>query len=275
MRALLKDILLALRPHLPYFDGILEKARENARATGKALILLYSTILDLPWLWFRRFDLLQQMHLAGVSSLFVVSVVAAFSGMIIGLQTGLALKNFGQQDLIGQIIIVTLTREFSPFMTALILAAAVGSAMAAELGTMTVSEEIDALEVMSIDPVRYLVLPRIVGFTLMVPILAAYSTLVGTLGGGLIAKTQLGVEFSKYMISVDDALRTSSGLKDIWVGQLKAFVFGITVSTIACYQGLSARGGAIGVGIAVRKSVVQSFLFVLILGYYITSIFYG
>ena len=275
MKDMLKHVLFTLSSHLPYLNTTIERLRENARATGKGLILLYSTLLELPWLWFRRFDLLQQMYLAGVSSFFVVSIVAAFSGMIISLQTGIALKNFGQQDLIGQIIIVTLTREFSPFMTALILAAAVGSAMSAELGTMSVSEEIDALEVMSIDPVRYLVLPRIVGFTVMVPVLAAYSTLVGALGGGLIAKTQLGVDFSKYIISINEALRTSSGLKDIWVGQFKALVFGFTISTIACYQGLNARGGAIGVGIAVRKSVVQSFLFVLILGYYITSIFYG
>ncbi len=256
--------------HVPYLSNI----QAIVRSTGEALLLLYNTIVEMPWLWFRRYEVLHQMHLTGVSSLFVVSVVAAFSGMIISLQTGLALKTFGQQDLIGQIIIVTLTREFSPFMTALILAAAVGSAMAAEVATMTVSEEIDALEVMSIDPVRYLVLPRIIGFSIMVPVLSAYSTLVGVVGGGLIANTQLGVDFYQYFISVDEILRTSDGLKDIWVGQFKALIFGFTISTIACYQGLSARGGALGVGIAVRKSVVQAFLFVLILGYFVTSIFY-
>ncbi len=268
------NLLAFLFENIPFLKGSLIAGVDIVKKTGEGLFLLYSTILEIPWLWFRRHDLLQQMYLTGVSSLFVVSIVAAFSGMIISLQTGLALKNFGQQDLIGQIIIVTLTREFAPFMTALILAAAVGSAMAAEIGTMTVSEEIDALEVMSIDPVRYLVLPRIVGFTIMVPILSAYSVLVGVMGGGLIAKTQLGVEFYKYITSIDAVLRTSEGLKDVWIGQFKATVFGMTISTIACYQGLSASGGAIGVGIAVRKAVVQSFLFVLILGYYITSIFY-
>ena len=274
MIRILKDIFIEFLNQVPY----LQKARDNlfakARVSGKVLILLYNTIQEMPWLWFRRDEVLKQMHLTGISSLFVVSVVAAFSGMIISLQTGLALKNFGQQDLIGQIIIVTLTREFAPFMTALILAAAVGSAMAAEIGTMTVSEEIDALEVMSINPVRYLVLPRIVGLSIMVPILSAYSVLVGTLGGGLIANTQLNVEFYKYINSVHEALITSAGLKDIWVSQFKALIFGITISSIACYQGLNASGGAIGVGIAVRKSVVHSFLFVLILGFYITSIFY-
>jgi phospholipid/cholesterol/gamma-HCH transport system permease protein len=251
-----------------------ETVLQLVRGAGEALILLGRTLLSAPHLWFKRVETLHQMYVAGVKSLFVVSIVATFSGMIISLQTGLALRDFGQQDLIGQVIVVTLTREFSPFMTALILAAAVGSAMAAEIGTMTVSEEIDALEVMSIDPVSYLVLPRIVGFTIMVPVLSAYATLVGVLGGGLVAYTQLNVEFVTYVNLVLEVLKTKSGLKDIWVGEFKALVFGVTISTIACFQGLSARGGAIGVGIAVRKSVVHSFLFVLVLGYMITTLFY-
>ena len=127
---------------------------------------------------------------------------------------------------------------------------------------------------MSIDPVKYLVLPRIVGFTIMVPVLSAYATLVGVLGGGLVAFTQLNVEFVVYIIRVLEVLKTESGLKDIWVGEFKALIFGLTISTIACYQGLSARGGAIGVGTAVRKSVVHAFLFVLVLGYFITTLFY-
>lgn len=244
------------------------------RGAGEALILLFRTVASIHHLWFKRAEMIEQMFVAGVKSIFVVSVVASFTGMIISLQTGLALKDFGQQDLIGQVIVVTLTREMSPFMTALILAAAVGSAMAAEIGTMTVSEEIDALEVMSIDPVRYLVLPRIMGFSIMVPVLSSLATLLGVVGGGLVANTQLDVDYYKYFHTILEILKTKNGLKDIWVGQFKAMIFGITIATIACHQGLSARDGAIGVGIAVRKSVVHAFLFVLILGYYITTIFY-
>lgn len=249
-------------------------ALEPVKGAGEALILLFRTFLSLPHIWFKRREMLEQMYVAGVKSIFVVSVVASFTGMIISLQTGLALKDFGQQDLIGQVIVVTLTREMSPFMTALILAAAVGSAMAAEIGTMSVSEEIDALEVMSIDPVKYLVLPRIVGFSLMVPVLSALATLLGVLGGSLVANTQLNVDYYRYFYTISEVLKSHAGLKDIWVGEFKAFIFGVTISTIACYQGLIASGGAIGVGIAVRKAVVQSFLFVLVLGYFVTSIFY-
>jgi phospholipid/cholesterol/gamma-HCH transport system permease protein len=244
------------------------------RGAGETLILLWKTFLAVPWIWTKVAETFRQMYVAGVKSFFVVSIVAAFTGMILSLQTGLALKDFGQQDRIGQVIVVALTREMSPFMTALILAAAVGSAMAAEIGTMSVSEEIDALEVMSIDPVRYLVLPRVIGFTLMVPILSDYASLLGVLGGGLVAFTQLGVDTDIYFNLVYDSLLSKNGLKDIWVGQLKSLVFGLTISSISCRQGLSATGGAIGVGIAVRQSVVTSFLLIITLGYFITAIFY-
>ncbi len=244
------------------------------RGTGETLILLFKTFLSLPWIVFKVRETLRQMYISGFQSLFVVSVVAAFTGMILSLQAGLALKDFGQADLIGQVIVVTLTREMAPIMTALILAASIGSAMAAEIGTMSVSEEIDALEVMSIDPVKYLLLPRIVGFTLMVPALSAYASALGVLGGGVVAQTQLGVDFDTYLNLVLEILKTKKGLKDIWVGEFKSLIFGITISSIACRQGLNATGGAIGVGNAVRLAVVTSFLLVIILGYFVTAIFY-
>ncbi|MDH5656900.1 MAG: ABC transporter permease [Spirochaetia bacterium] len=247
---------------------------DPVKGAGETLILLGRTFLALPYLYFKLGETVRQMYVSGYKSLFVVSIVAAFTGMILSLQTGLALKDYGQQDRIGQLLVVALTREMSPFMTALILAAAVGSAIAAEVGTMSVSEEIDALEVMSIDPVKYLVLPRIVGFTIMVPVLSVYGTVLGILGGGLVASTQLNVDPDVYYTMVFASLKTKTGLKDIWVGMLKAVVFGLTISTISCRQGLKASGGAIGVGIAVRQAVVISFLFIITLGYFITALFY-
>lgn len=241
---------------------------------GKTLLLLFEAAINLPFIVFKIGETLRQMYVAGFKSLFVVSVVATFTGMILCLQTGLALKDFGQQDLIGQIIVITLTREMAPFMTALILSASVGSAMAAEIGTMSVSEEIDALDVMSISPVRYLVLPRITGFTIMTPVLSNYASLLGVLGGGLVASTQLGVTSSTYFNLVLEVLMSGDGLKDIWVGNLKAVIFGLTISAISCRQGLAATGGAIGVGIAVRQAVVLSYLFVIIFGYFTTAVFY-
>ncbi len=243
-------------------------------SAGEVLLLLVKTFISLPNLIYRIQPTLNQMYIAGFKSLFVVSIVAIFTGMILSLQSGLALKDFGQEELIGQLIIVSLTREMSPFMTALILAASVGSSMAAEIGTMKVSEEIDALEVMSIDPVKFLVLPRVVGFTIMIPVLTNYASLLGTMGGSIVANTQLGVEYQTFYNLVFEALKSRTGLKDIWVGNFKSFIFGLTISSIACYQGLNAEGGAMGVGRAVRSSVVISYLFIIMFGYFISAIFY-
>lgn len=241
---------------------------------GEVLYLIFRVFLNLPHLWFKIQPTLNIMYVSGYKSLFVVSIVAVFTGMIISLQSGLALKDFGQEELIGQLLVVTLTREMAPFMTALILSASVGSSIAAEIGTMKVSEEIDALEVMSIDPVKFLVLPRVIGFTIMIPVLSNYASLLGTIGGSVVAKTQLGVEYETFYQLALDVLKSRTGLKDIWVGNFKAFIFGITISAISCQQGLSASEGAIGVGRAVRQSVVLSYLFVIMFGYFISAIFY-
>lgn len=241
---------------------------------GEVLYLIFRVGIYLPHLYFKIQATLTQMYIAGFKSLFIVSIVALFTGMILSLQSGLALKDFGQQELVGQLMVVTLTREMAPFMTALILSASVGSSMAAEIGTMKVSEEIDALEVMSINPIKFLVLPRVVGFTIMIPVLSNYATLLGTLGGSVIANTQLGVDYETFYNLALEALKSKTGLKDIWVGNLKALIFGITISSISCHQGLNATGGAIGVGKAVRQSVVLSYLFVIMFGYFISAIFY-
>jgi len=164
----------------------------------------------------------------------------------------------------------TMCREMGPFMTALILAASVGSAMAAELGTMAVSEEVAALHVMSINPVRFLVMPRLVAMLVMCPVLTVYTNVVGILGGMLVACTQLGVSPRAYYDNAMSYLHN----KEIYVGMLKSVVFGVVVAAVSCYQGLSATNGAIGVGQATRRAVVLSFLLILVIGYFITRFFY-
>ncbi len=242
---------------------------------GFTVLLLFQTILQTPYIFFKRKEILEQMFIAGVGSLFVVSVVSIFTGMIMGLNTGLGLRDFGAEGQIGLLLTITLTREMSPFMTSLILAASVGSAMAAEIGTMKVSEEIDALEVMSISPVRYLVLPRILGFSLMVPVLCVYSSTLGILGGAVIGKFQLGIDIIAYFQDVQSRITSVPGLKDLYVGIFKGYIFGLTVSTISCSQGLRTQGGAIGVGETTRKAVVTSFLMVIFFGYVMTALFYN
>lgn len=247
---------------------------ETIYGAGFTLILLFQTILQLRAILFKRQEILNQMYIAGINSLFVVSIVAVFTGMIMGLNAGLGLKDFGAEGQIGLLLTITLTREMSPFMTALILSASVGSAIAAEIGTMKVSEEIDALEVMSIDPVRYIVMPRIVGFSLMVPVLCVYATILGVLGGAVVGHFQLGVDYRVYFRDVVQRIASLDGLKDLYVGLFKGFVFGVIVSSIACSNGLRTTNGAIGVGRSTRQSVVTSFLVVIFFGYVITAIFY-
>ncbi len=239
--------------------------------TGFTLLLLGEAILYLKNIISKRKAIARQMYIAGVKSLLVCAIVAMFTGMILALQAGIELAQFGQEALVGNLVIATMTREMGPFMTGIVLIASVGSAMAAEIATMTVSEEIDALEMMSISPVKFLVMPRIVALSIMLPAMTIYTNFLGTLGGGLIAKYQLNVPFEMYYNQVLESLR----FKATYVGLLKSFVFGIIISSVSCAQGLKAENGALGVGHATRSSVIISFLLVLIVGYFITSIFYG
>ncbi len=224
----------------------------------------------LPSLRRSRPEVYRQMMLCGVRSFGVTSVVALFTGMILSLQAGLILKTYGQEMRVGFLVAQTMFREMGPFMTALILAASVGSGMAALIGTMKVSQELAALEVMSIHPVRFLVAPRLLAMMVMCPVLTMYTDLIGILGGGLVAYTQLGVGWIMYF----DNVRFMLYEKELWVGIFKAWVFAILIVAISCHQGMTARDGAVGVGLATKKSVVICFLVILVVGYIITRMFY-
>lgn len=218
----------------------------------------------------RRHEIAYQMYLTGIKSLPVITVVALFTGMILALQTGLELRRFNQEVQIGTAVTVSMLREMGPFMAALIIAASVGSSIAAQLGTMTVSEEVAALEIMSISPVKVLVMPRLVALMVMMPILTVYTDVLGILGGALVGQTQLGVSITAYFTNA--TLYASN--KDLYVGLFKAVLFGIIIAAVASYQGFNAKGGAVGVGHATRKTVVVSFLTILVVGYMVTRLFY-
>ncbi len=217
-----------------------------------------------------RREVLVQLFVTGIKSLGVLSVVAAFIGMILALQTGLELRRYGQEVNIGTAVTVVMVREMGPFMTGLVIAASVGAAIAAQMATMTVSEEIAALEVMSIDPVRFLVMPRLAAMLVMMPLLTVYTNVLGVLGGAVVGKTQLGVALPAYFDNAIQFVRN----KDLYVGLFKAMVFGVIIVTVACQQGFQASEGAVGVGVATRRTVVISFLTILAVGYMITRLFY-
>ena len=217
------------------------------------------------------------MYDYGLKSLPVVAVVALFSGMIISLQTGIQLVRFGQEEFIGIVVAQSFAREFGPFMTCIILVGTVVSAYAAELGTMNVSEETAALEVMSIDPIGYLAAPRVVALTIMTFLLTICADAIGLVGGGLVANTQLGVPLNRYFANALDSLtgREWIGLpKDLYGGLIKAMIMGCVIAAIGCAEGLSAQGGALGVGRSVRRAVISSIVMILVLSFILTWLFY-
>lgn len=245
----------------------------TCRNSGRSLVMLFEAVLYVREVFAKRtrHEVLFQMFVTGIKSLGVITVVAMFTGMILALQTGLELRRFGQEVNIGTAVMVVMMREMGPFMTGLIIAASVGSAIAAQLGTMVVSEEVAALEIMSINPIRFLVMPRLVALAIMMPILTIYTNIIGVVGGGVVGYTQLGVSLAAYF---DNAFRYAEN-KDLYVGLFKAFLFGVIVTTVACHQGFSASEGAVGVGRATRRTVIISFLTILVVGYMITRVFYS
>lgn len=239
--------------------------------TGEALLLMSRALRHLTGVWRKRADILGQMLICGVYSLPVAMLVAAFSGMVIALQIGIELADWGQSERIGAVVAASMCRELGPVWIGVILAARVGSAMAAELGTMRVSEEIDALEVMSIEPARFLVMPRIVALTVMAPILTAYADLVGILGGAIVGKYQFNIDYRVYFDWAEKTLKS----KDILSGLLiKAPVFGLTIAVVGCALGLRVKPseGAEGVGTATRNSVVVSLILIIVFNYFLTSL---
>jgi len=242
------------------------------RNLGRGVMLIGTTFPKIRFVFSKRnrYEVVYQMYMAGIKSLGVITVVGLFTGMILALQTGLELRRFGQEVNIGTAVTVVMVREMGPFMTGLIIAASVGSAIAANMGTMTVSEEVAALEVMSIDPRRFLVMPRLVALIVMMPILTVYTNIIGICGGALVGFTQLGVPMEAYF---DNAIQFVKN-KDLYIGLSKAVLFGIVITTVAGQQGFSTTGGAVGVGQATRKTVIISFLTILVLGYIITGMFY-
>jgi phospholipid/cholesterol/gamma-HCH transport system permease protein len=233
-------------------------------------LLLILTGKTLAWMIrppYRLGQLLAAMEFIGVQSVFIVSLTGIFSGMVLALQTVHALRTFGAEGAVGSIVAISLTREISPVFASLMVTARAGSAMAAELGNMRVTEQIDALVTMGVSPVQYLLVPRLVAAVLMVPLLCVLYTCVGMGGAWVVSVQWLGVDPGVFI----ENIRRYIVPKDFWMGEIKAAAFGFLVSAVSCRQGFFASGGARGVGQATTRAVVQSAVAILIANYLITS----
>ncbi|MFH1549136.1 MAG: ABC transporter permease [Planctomycetota bacterium] len=237
---------------------------------GQTLALFIRTLGNLRYIFAARRDIVDQMYYYGAGSVAVTAVFAFFSGMIIAYNTGLVLSQMGLGEAIGSVAAIVFCREWGPIMTAIILTARVGSSMTAEIGTMRVSEEIDALEVMGIDPVRFLVMPRVVALALVTVALTLMSDIIGIFGSAVIGHHRINVEYMTFYNSATSALR----MVDVYCGMTKAFVYGALISIVACVQGLRTTGGARGVGRATMISVVASLVFIIIFDLFITRLFF-
>jgi phospholipid/cholesterol/gamma-HCH transport system permease protein len=213
-------------------------------------------------------DIVEQLDVIGIGSLTVVLLTGLFTGMVLALQSGLTLDQFGARSVVGRLVSASMVKELGPVLTALMVTGRVGSGIAAELGSMVVTEQIAALRSLGTDPVRKLVIPRVLAGTIMVPVLTIISDGVGMVGGLVISVTQLKVAGSIYWANVTDGLY----MNDIWMGLIKPFVLGFALVTIGCHVGLRAHGGTQGVGRATTNAVVVASVVVLAVDFLLTKL---
>ncbi|MFZ5906703.1 MAG: MlaE family ABC transporter permease [Nitrospirota bacterium] len=234
---------------------------------GQILILLtlaFRQVLRPP---FELRNIFKQMLEIGVRSLPVVLITAIFTGMVFALQTYTGFKRFGAEAVVGTVVALSMTRELGPVLTGLIVAGRAGAAMAAELGTMRVTEQIDALETLATNPVKYLVVPRLIAGVLMLPALALVADLIGIIGGYFITVGLFDTSSVVYWKRTWNYLEMS----DIHNGLIKAAFFGASISLVSCYKGFYTRGGAEGVGKATTGAVVISSMTILISDYFLSA----
>jgi phospholipid/cholesterol/gamma-HCH transport system permease protein len=234
---------------------------------GQFVLLTFRTLAWMIRPPYRIAQLLSAMDFVGVQSVFIVALTGLFSGMVLSLQTVNSLRQFSAEGTVGAIVAISMAREIAPVFSALMVTARAGSAMAAELGNMRVTEQIDALVTMGVSPVQYLLSPRMLAAVMMGPLLCVLYGSVGMVGAWIVAVKWLGVDPGVFVANIDRYLV----LKDFWMGMIKAAVFGFLISSISCNQGFYASGGARGVGIATTKAVVQSAVALLIVNYFITD----
>ncbi len=210
-------------------------------------------------------ETIEQMDVIGVGSLTIILLTGFFTGGVLTLQTFPTLAFYGAQSQTGRLVAISLVRELGPVLSALMVTGRVGSAIAAELGSMTVSQQIDAMRALGTDPVKKLVAPRLIALLVTLPLLTVIADIVGIGGGGLVATGLFGLSMDQYVASVRDGITTD----DIIGGVIKPICFGLIIGSIACYKGLNTEGGTVGVGRATTRAVVTASIVVIIADFFL------
>ena len=244
-----------------------EKIAGYIKEMGRMLLLLVDTIRWSLYPPFRMDLLFQQMERVGVRSVLVVILTGAFTGMVLALQSFYATRAFGAETMVGVAVALSMTRELGPVLTSFMVTGRAGSAMAAEIGTMRVTEQIDALSAMAVNPIKYLIVPRVLASIVVVPILTVIADFVGIAGGYFSGVIILRINAGAYVANMEKYVE----LNDIYHGIIKAAVFGLILSVIGCYKGYTTSGGAEGVGKATTQSVVLATITILMANYLLTA----
>ena len=236
---------------------------------GGAAAMIRSCIF---WLFRSRFEFHQAMAqsvIIGVESLGVTALTSLFTGMVLALQAGNTIGSiFGDPIFVGTIVTFSLIRELGPVLTSVVVSGRAGAAVTAQIGTMAVTEQLDALYTLGTNPIRYLVIPRMFAFVFTMPVLTLFSNLFGVIGGYLVAVYALGVPGEVYLSDITTFVDTS----DFMHGFIKTFAFAFMIGTVCCYKGISTRGGAEGVGKSTTGAVVTTIVLILVLDYFLTAI---
>lgn len=240
------------------------------RYTGELSLLLGETLYHVFTPPVKSYRILSQAKRVGPGSFFIAALVAFFIGMIMALQMAYLMIEMSAEIYIPSVVAVSLTRELAPVLTALIVAGRVGAGITAEIGSMTVTEQVDALRAFGVNPVKYLVVPRFLGLVIMLPLLTIFADLIGILGGYVICVYKLYMSPMLYFTMVTDALT----VKDIASGLIKTVFFGGIIALVGCHQGLNVKSGAEGVGRSTTLSVVISFILIIVADCFFTILFY-
>jgi phospholipid/cholesterol/gamma-HCH transport system permease protein len=243
-------------------------AIRSTRALGKMGVFLGAALVRAASPPYRAANIVKQIHFIGVRSVSVIVLTAAFTGMVLGLQGYNTLRKFGSEGLLGSVVALSLIRELGPVLSALMVTGRAGSALTAEIGIMRIGEQIDSLETMGIDPIRYLVAPRLLGLLLAVPLLTAIFDVVGILGGYLVGVKLLGVNAGLFL----GQMEASVDLVDVTNGIWKSFAFALLIGWVCTFKGFFTGRGAEGVSQATTSAVVLSSVLVLICDYFLTSV---
>lgn len=260
-----------LKPHAPapLTTRALKRVEDFLDEFGGMTILLWEAVKSIPSRPFELREVVYQLYQMGVRSVTIANITAVFVGMVMTVQFAFGLERFGATDYVGRVIGLSITRELAPSLTALVVGARIGSGMAAEIGSMAVTEQIDAIRALGADPIKKLVVPRLVACVILIPVLALFADVVGFVGAMVVARLQFGTQMGFFFRTALESVR----MQDFLSGVGKAPFFGVAIAVIGCYNGMTTRGGTEGVGRSTTRTVVAAAIAVLVSDFILTKLF--